>query len=128
MKRIIRALAAAAALAAILTGCGRATHSSSATSAPSTPVPSANVQVCQDYAKQRAYVRAHEATLTLEDIGTIDGWLSVDADYSTGQLHSDFASEVAGYQRILNGGQPTASQSNAHVRVADDCSAIGVDV
>jgi hypothetical protein len=129
MARLVPALAAV--LAIILAGCGTATHSAvSATPSrsASSPVPSANVQVCQDYAKQRAWIEDHRATLTLADYANIVLWADTDASESTGQLHEDFASMAAGLNRIVDGGNPTAHQGSAHVRVSDDCSAVGVSM
>ena len=79
MNRTMRTLAAAA-LAAVLAGCGTATHPASAPAPGPVPTASAaNVQTCQDYAKQRAWIKAHEATLTLVDIATIGGWIETDS-------------------------------------------------
>jgi hypothetical protein len=128
MKRIVRTLAAVV-LAAILAGCGTATQSSSATSSPSDgPVPSANAQACQDLAKQRAWVKEHEATLTVVDIAKVGAWLDTDADYSTGQLHTDMAAFAAAYQSAISTGQEPKDSATLRQRVADDCSAIGVSV
>lgn len=128
--RITWTLAAAALTALALTACGTASGSSTpvqgATAPASSAAPSANVGACQDYAKQRTWITAHKATLTLVDIATFGGWLQMDVADSTGQLHTDFASESAGYQRILNSGTPTHRQSTAYKRVRADCSAIGV--
>ena len=128
MNRTMRTLAAAA-LAAVLAGCGTATHPASAPAPGPVPTASAaNVQTCQDYAKQRAWIKAHEATLTLVDIATIGGWIETDSGESTGRLHTDMTSESAGYERVLSNAKPAASQSSAHLRVATDCTAIGVKV
>ena len=126
-RATVKVLAAAALAAAALTGCGTATQSYSrptATPAPSQTA-SANVQVCQDYAKQRAWVKAHKATLTLVDDATIGGWLEVDVAASTGKLHTDLTAESDGYQRALSNEAPTASQKTAYRRVSNDCSSIG---
>jgi hypothetical protein len=132
MRRITRTLAAAALVAAVaLTGCGTATHSASSASparSATRQVPSANVQVCPDYAQQRAWIKSLGVTPTLVELVTIGAMLKMDVSYSTGRLHKDFASEAAGYDRVLNGGTPTHRQSTAYQRVAKDCSALGVKV
>ena len=108
MKRIVGTLAAVV-LAAILAGCGTATHSAVSATPASTPVSTAstaNVQVCQDYAKQRAWVKAHRALLTLADITNMVGWLEMDKAGSTGRLHTDLSTEVAGYRPRSQRRQP----------------------
>ena len=130
MQRTIRALAAAALVALALAGCGTASHTlaSSAASAGPAPTasatPAANVRACQDYAKQRAWIRANEATLTLVDIGTIGGWLQMDADNSTGQLHTDMAAFAAAYQHVLATGNEPSDTTVLRQRVSADCTAV----
>ena len=129
MKRTMQALAAAALTALALAGCGT-THSASgpseAAASPSAATPSANVQACQDFAKQLAWLEARKATVTLVDIATFGGWLQMDSGDSTGKLHADMAALSAGDQNVISGS--SASPGNLVVPVALDCAALGVSV
>jgi hypothetical protein len=127
MKRNI-GIAALAVLAIALAGCSASSTSQSGTSSASSTTASANVQACQDFGKQVAWLKARRAFLTLDDIANFGGWLVMDAGDSTGQLHKDFAALSAGYQELVATGGTAHVSDQLAPTVAADCSQLGVSV
>lgn len=96
--------------------------------APASQVPTANVQTCQDFAKQLSWLEARKATVTLVDIADFGGWLQMDAGSSTGKLHTDMSALSSAYQAVIADPGSSASAGNLVVRVAVDCADLGVNV
>lgn len=102
----------AAAVLIVVTGCSAA--------------PTANALACRHWQQQTAWVKDHQATLTLADIATIGGWIQDDANESTGMLHRDFAAYSAAYQSLITYGSNTkkaeAAGDAARHRITRDCA------
>jgi hypothetical protein len=118
-------IAAAAVLASFALAACSATSATPATSASQ---PSANQQVCRDYAKQRAWVQANRAMFTIQDAVNVGTWLDTDATESTGHLQKDMTAYAAAYQAALQFGTPPASAASLRQAIANDCQAAGVTV
>ena len=104
IRRTLTGLGVAVALT--LTACGSTTH------------PSGNTLTCQHYRTQRAWVMGL-ATPTLTDGAKFAAWVALDAQRSTGQLHTDLAAMAADEQA-------DRSSYAASSRVLADCQALGV--
>ncbi len=84
--------------------------------------------MCQDFAKQLAWLEARKATVTLVDIATFGGWLQMDAGDSTGKLRTDMATLSSAYQSMLSNPGSSSSAANLALPPALDCAALGINV
>jgi hypothetical protein len=112
-------------LAACASASGQPARAGHSAPHPTTTI-SANVQACQDFAKQVIWLKQRRATVTLMDVATFGGWLQMDAGNSTGRLHSDISALSSIYQTDLGGGSVNGKPAMQRVRA--DCSALGVSI
>jgi hypothetical protein len=113
--RFRAAIAAAAGLALTLAaGCG---SSSPQQGSPAGGTQAANTLVCKHYLIQRAWVK-NLTTPTVADALKFEGYVTVDAAQSTGQLHRDLTAMSAAEQA----GGSSYAESTA---VYHDCGGVG---